>query len=396
MEKNMTGQIVAMNWYNEFSCPGGDCGLTCCTTTWRILLKDEEIEMYKSLDNDYKDKILAAIDEEKKCFCGGDDKKCAMLNEDGYCNIVLNVGEEYLSTTCKKFPRMSRKFVFLEEAYVEISCPLVAEMLFKPDSIFFTVGDLKFKEKDLATVNANLILDLYSLRTSLIDVLQKYPCEHLYGKTFILSKVLLESYTRNNDHGFNTSDVETLKNTFLSPEVVEKTFAMCASLSDNFAAKAQYLYKTLIDSEALSILTYALTGSNDQYPFIETRINEWLKDGESFGIDFLNYIKLLRKNYPSFVENYYIYSLFSKWLPKQDELFGVKTASNFMGLFYIHLSAMAVLKENGELNKKDFSVIVASIARFCERNKEFCDRAGNFFLKKCIEDPMYFIMTTIG
>lgn len=43
----MIAKEIVMGWCRDFECPGGDCGLTCCTKDWRIELTDSEIKAYE-------------------------------------------------------------------------------------------------------------------------------------------------------------------------------------------------------------------------------------------------------------------------------------------------------------------------------------------------------------
>ena len=70
------------------------------------------------------------------------DGRCQMLTEDGWCRIVLECGEEYLSGTCTTFPRKVKQFGDIMECMVEIVCPLVAERVFDDKKIEFMVGDI--------------------------------------------------------------------------------------------------------------------------------------------------------------------------------------------------------------------------------------------------------------
>lgn len=55
------------------------------------------------------------------------DGKCGLLTEEGWCKIVLECGEKYLSDTCTCFPGCVREFGDVLECMVEIVCPVVAE-----------------------------------------------------------------------------------------------------------------------------------------------------------------------------------------------------------------------------------------------------------------------------
>ena len=122
----MRRKKVEIGWYRDFICPGGDCGLTCCCDKWTIELTDSEIELYKNkLPMSIKKDVCDAIDYKNKQFIC-ENGKCKLLNSEGFCRIVLEAGEEYLSDTCTEFPRVKKEYGDVVLNYVEPACPLVA------------------------------------------------------------------------------------------------------------------------------------------------------------------------------------------------------------------------------------------------------------------------------
>lgn len=147
-----------MDWYVKFQCIGGKCPLTCCSSEWDIFLKEEEIERYKDMDHPFRNEIMKYVDEEKKCMITDAKKvKCGLLTEDGWCRMVLECGEEYLSHTCTIFPRNIRCYGDILERGVEIVCPVVAGYLLENIPIEFGIQekelDVEIKAIDYQFIN---------------------------------------------------------------------------------------------------------------------------------------------------------------------------------------------------------------------------------------------------
>ena len=94
-------------YYNEFSCMGGSCPMSCCLI-WRVDWTKDEVEKLKNvecseqlkelIDNSFKD-----IGE--KYSVQMNNNRCPFLTEDNFCSIQRELGEEYLSYTCRSYPR---------------------------------------------------------------------------------------------------------------------------------------------------------------------------------------------------------------------------------------------------------------------------------------------------
>ena len=53
----MEKQVIYTSWVESFTCPGGDCGLTCCSDDWKIALFDKEAEYYKNLEGEFGEHV---------------------------------------------------------------------------------------------------------------------------------------------------------------------------------------------------------------------------------------------------------------------------------------------------------------------------------------------------
>ena len=161
-------KVLNMDWWNDFSCIGGECPLTCCCTSWSIDLTEKEIEQYEKLDHPFRDTIVASIDKENKKM-KEKDGYCPLLTKEGWCHIVRECGEQYLSNTCTAFPRHRMIFGDVVEQTVELVCPVVANYLFRKEKIAFEFGETDEKET-INSIDYTLYDTLSLVRTNLIEL----------------------------------------------------------------------------------------------------------------------------------------------------------------------------------------------------------------------------------
>lgn len=84
------------------------CKFTCCSG-WDVNIDNNTYIKWKNNKKNYilQNVIEIINDDEVEYFINKEtQEKCPFLDNKGLCNIVKNVGEECLSLTCKKFPRI--------------------------------------------------------------------------------------------------------------------------------------------------------------------------------------------------------------------------------------------------------------------------------------------------
>ncbi|WP_291631432.1 flagellin lysine-N-methylase [Clostridium sp.] len=160
--------ILKIKEYDKFKCIADKCKFTCCKG-WDINVDTNTYNKWKE-----KSELNYLLDNVRFIKSNGENsyliKKetkgvCPLLSEEGLCNIVINHGEEYLSSTCKSFPRIENNFEDVKEMTLSCSCPEVVNII------------SNMKEKIYIESNDELsyIEDLGSLqiREALVNILQK-------------------------------------------------------------------------------------------------------------------------------------------------------------------------------------------------------------------------------
>lgn len=120
-------RYVKPHYYDEFRCSADKCPDTCCAG-WQIVIDDESLESYLELKGGFGSRIMNSVDWEEGCFLQYKGR-CALLNENNLCDMVVELGEEYLCETCRRYPRHIEEFEGLREMSLSLSCPVAAEMI---------------------------------------------------------------------------------------------------------------------------------------------------------------------------------------------------------------------------------------------------------------------------
>ena len=98
-------KLFAPSYYKKFKCIADKCSHSCCIG-WEIDIDPETQEKYDALTGGYSEKIKESIEiSDSPHFKLQKNDRCPHLNECGLCNIITNLGEEYLCEICREHPR---------------------------------------------------------------------------------------------------------------------------------------------------------------------------------------------------------------------------------------------------------------------------------------------------
>lgn len=118
------------DYFDHFQCvPGKDCPDSCCIR-WQIVVDPETLQKYKQVDGELGKRMSEKIDfKTGKITPHGCDNRCEFLNEDNLCDIVLELGEDYLCETCHTHPRHEEVYLNVRERSLAMTCPVVCRQL---------------------------------------------------------------------------------------------------------------------------------------------------------------------------------------------------------------------------------------------------------------------------
>lgn len=162
--------IAKVEFYDAFNCTADRCSFTCCEG-WEIIVDQDTYSKWKS-NPDQADYICKNVKKKKngntteRYIKMGPQMRCLFLNEKKLCNLVIQYGESYLSSTCKAFPRQESNFGKLKEYSLSCACPAVIDIINELD------GKIKFlSEKE--TDCSNFLPVGYTIRQAMIIIMQR-------------------------------------------------------------------------------------------------------------------------------------------------------------------------------------------------------------------------------
>lgn len=127
--------------FNDFSCKGGDCRHTCCQV-WEIDIDEDTAEYYRQLPGKLGDDLRQAMVREKDGtwhFRLNPEGYCYLLDPDGLCRVIRELGEDALCDICTVHPRF---FTYVYEYILcgtglccEKTCEILAAL---PGPLHFT------------------------------------------------------------------------------------------------------------------------------------------------------------------------------------------------------------------------------------------------------------------
>lgn len=123
--------IAKITNYDEFKCIADKCKFTCCEG-WDVSIDSDTYSKWKHInDNNLLNGVKVRKCGRKKEYLIDKEtnERCLFLDHNGLCKIVKERGDEYLSLTCRIFPRIENIFENKKEISLSCSCPEVVEII---------------------------------------------------------------------------------------------------------------------------------------------------------------------------------------------------------------------------------------------------------------------------
>lgn len=130
------------HYYSAFKCIAGECRHSCCVG-WEIDIDPLSLKKYNSIKTVFGDKLRENIDFQNECACFmlGEDERCPYLNEQNLCDIILNLGEEYLCDICKDHPRFRNFYSGRTEIGLGLCCEEACRIILSDEHPFSLISD---------------------------------------------------------------------------------------------------------------------------------------------------------------------------------------------------------------------------------------------------------------
>lgn len=343
--------------------------MTCCCSNWKISVTDQEIANYVNMDHPFAKEFVSMIDQENKCM-KTQKGVCEALTEDGWCRLVRECGEKYLSATCTSFPRIVKEYGDVKEGTVEIACPVVAGYLMKSEMIEFEFAEEQTNEPP-KEINYQIYDSLSLARTYLIETVQSYPARFVSAKVYIIFSILYEIRRLCEENSLNQENVSKILNKYDSNELRNTIFAESEVLARRYELKGEILGKLL--EYLRPILTEHIFPKLDRVveEDLQQNLEIWLSDAKGFTDCLERFAEYQHQAYPYMTDNFLVYILFLNWITLNLEQFGHLFSAKFMEWTLIQLIAMSVWKQSGEVSKEEYEVIIASVDRVVSHTNIF-------------------------
>ena len=124
---------------DDFQCLAALCPDSCCIG-WDVVIDDGTAARYRRMNDAFGRELCGAmqVDADGDVVFALRDGRCPFLQTDDLCRIWRLRGEEALSVTCRRFPRIVQEYTDFTEICLSLSCPqavcqtLTAEELCAP------------------------------------------------------------------------------------------------------------------------------------------------------------------------------------------------------------------------------------------------------------------------
>lgn len=162
---------VFLSCFQSFQCIAGACPDTCCAG-WEVDLDDDTVRRYRSIPGPLGDEIRSAIcQEDGYTFFRLKNGQCPYLNKEKLCRLILELGEDVLSVTCREHPRFWEEYGMRRETCLSISCPEAARLLLEEPLVLLQQETDEPAPED-STPDPEFLAQLLDVRQALLALTQ--------------------------------------------------------------------------------------------------------------------------------------------------------------------------------------------------------------------------------
>ncbi len=216
-------------FYDDFVCIASRCTDNCCIG-WEIDIDERSLSRYKSAEGEFSKRLCAAIhkgEDGVHTFAFREGERCALLREDGLCELILNMGDDSLCDICALHPRFFGWYNELKEAGLGLCCEEVCRLMFSDSTPLRFISE-EIDEKAEETCSEPLLELLLAARKELFWLLQDRSaalCDRLYSSA-VFTKALQEAL----DNGGELPKAELISAADGSDSTVRSLLALYAKM----------------------------------------------------------------------------------------------------------------------------------------------------------------------
>ena len=174
---HVTRRYFQPTYVKDFVCDGKACLANCCRAGWTIEIDDDTHKKYSSLV-DLPQHFAFNDQLNKYCIEPNARGVCPYLDADQLCSIQKIYGEEFLSETCRQYPRQTFDFGEYFERSLSLVCPIAADMVLNSARIEFEwleADERVHRQSEIFEPNVppEYRAQFFELQMSAIEILQR-------------------------------------------------------------------------------------------------------------------------------------------------------------------------------------------------------------------------------
>lgn len=222
-------KVLKPIYYDEFLCIANNCEFDCCSN-WGISIDKTTFFKYRKVKNEFGIELNKNIRRNRRCYSESDygmikmkNGVCPFFNNDGLCKIFINLGEEYLSNTCTKYPRIMNVYNNICEKNLQLSCPEVVRTLINMEKkIEFILEEETIKKPSIVKASGKLYDLIWKGRSFSIEVSQLRELDIWKRLIFIkITSERLQDLIKSSKYELVDEVLNELEKTFTNLEVIK-------------------------------------------------------------------------------------------------------------------------------------------------------------------------------
>ena len=377
-------KVLKPFYYDDFKCIADKCIDNCCHMQWKITIDEKTYKKYRKLKGQWGNKInnnITRIRKNNSYLNYGKiklkDRGCSLLDEEGFCSIHTQLGEGYLSNTCRIYPRNIAKYNNIYERNLLMSCPEVARYFVKHQgNFYFNMDEEELLDLDKEyIINKNYDENLYNLlwnaRGLAIEIVQFKEID--IWKRIVFVKSLCDKVQKIIDKNDYENYEKVLKN-FRSEIVNVDTIKSLDKITIVPGIKMSF-------TQTILQLRNNVGRKNEKYLKLIDEYNELVEKNNTdiLIIEIENEFNEILNEYNNIMENllvYLIYKYFMKALYTKN--LEVEISNMIISYAVIKMLLLARwYKNNKILNEEDFVEVFYVFSRVIEHSNGFLCRLYN-------------------
>ena len=124
----MIMNLIMPDYYAQFSCIADRCRHNCCIG-WEIDIDEDTLKKYSCVTGELGQRLNSNISLDGGAHFVLSNERCPFLNELGLCDIITQIGNEYLCQICADHPRFRNFFDNRVEIGLGLCCEEAARLI---------------------------------------------------------------------------------------------------------------------------------------------------------------------------------------------------------------------------------------------------------------------------